>query len=370
MKKYILFIAGLCPFFLFGQVTSQTSGLSYAAAKALPAVVRVKCYVSDSLLMIHPEIATRMGGEKNDSGNGLLVGISSGVLVSTDGEIMTNAHVLAGGDSLIVILPDRRTFHAMLVGTDDAADLALLRIRAAGLPFVEFGDPGMVRIGDRILAIGNPLELTSTVTAGILSARFRSIDDPVNASLVNSYLQTDAASNEGMSGSALVDRSGKLIGINTAILSPTGVFAGYSFAVPSGIVKKAWQELAKYGHVNHADAGMIFSDMNAERAALLRALNPVGILVDSLKKGGPAERSGVFRNDILLKIDQQLLVNSAQLREVLARHVPGDQVSFTIERGGNELQLSIVLSPADNAQAAARINIQKNWPVIRTYHKN
>lgn len=177
-------------------------------------------------------------------------------MLSADGDIMTNAHILAGGDSLVVILPDRRSFKAVLTGTDDAADLALLRIRAEGLPFLEPGDPDAVRIGDRVLAIGNPLQLTSTVTAGILSARFRSIDDPVDASLVNSYLQTDAASNEGMSGGALVDRGGKLIGIISAILSPTGTFAGYTFAVPADIVKKAWQELAHHGLVRHADAGI------------------------------------------------------------------------------------------------------------------
>ncbi|MDO3643671.1 S1C family serine protease [Mucilaginibacter sp. L3T2-6] len=370
MKKNILFIAGLFPFMLSAQVTAPPAGLSNAAAKALPAVVQVQSFISDSLLNVHPELETRLGKKNTHPGAGLPAGSASGVLVSADGEIMTNAHVLSGGDSLVVILPDRRAFKAMLVGTDDVADLALLKIRAMSLPFLEFGDPGAVRVGDRVLAVGNPLELTSTVTAGILSARFRSIDDPVNASLVDSYLQTDAATNEGMSGSALVDRSGKLIGLNSAILSPTGTFAGYAFAVPAGIVKKAWQELAKYGRVQHADAEMSFSDMDAGKAARIGITSTGGLLIDSLKRNGVAAASGLRRNDILVKADQQLLTNSAQLREILALHAPGDRVLLTIERGQSELQFMVTLSPVDINQAAARRSNQNNWPLMRTYRKD
>jgi serine protease Do len=355
MKAFLLILAGLFPISLHAQRTLAVE-LSDAAAKALPAVVRVQSFISDSLLSVRPGLVTLMR-VKTRSGTGVLAGSASGVLISATGDLMTNAHVLAGGDSLMVILPDRRVFRAVLVGIDDAADLALLKIKATGLPFMQFGDSDLLRIGDPVLAVGNPLDLTSTVTAGILSARFRSMDDLLNASAVNSYLQTDAASNEGMSGSALVDRSGKLIGINSAILSPTGTFAGYAFAIPSSIVKKSSRELARYGRVRHAGLDMAFSD----------AKNKQGVSVDSLAAGGAASRAGLRRQDILLNLNQHPLVNAAHLREILAQHSPGDQVWLTIERRGGQLQFPVVLSLDGNGQAISRSSSQKVWPVIRTY---
>jgi len=297
----------------------------------------------------------------------MLASSASGVLVSADGYVITNNHALAGGDSLVVILQDRRAYRAVLTGTDDSSDLALLKIPGNTLPFLELGDPDPVKIGDPVLAVGNPLDLNSTVTAGILSARFRSMDSPENASMVNSYLQTDAASNEGMSGSALIDREGKLIGINSAIISPTGTFAGYSFAIPSGIVKKAWHDLMIYGNVRHAFLDIFFSDMDAAQAKRLEARSTAGVLIDSLQRGGAGEHAGLRRGDIILQLGRRKINSAPELRELLAQYTPGDQVELTIERKGDQINLTAILSPGNGSQsAAARRNQQQPWPVIRT----
>lgn len=362
MKSLLLSLVTLLPAGLYAQ--TPASELSIAAAKALPAVVQVQTYVSDSLWNRYPDLATK-GVKPAISGSGYLMGSASGVLVSTTGQIITNAHVVEGGDSLVVILPDRRSYRAVVVGTDDATDLALLNIQATGLPFLEFGDPNLLSIGDPVLAIGNPMELNSTVTAGILSARFRNVEDTFNISLVNSYLQTDAASNEGMSGSALVDRNGKLIGINAAILSPTGAFSGYAFAIPSGIVNKAWRDLAQYGHVKHAGLDMVFSDMDAVKARRLHAKTANGVLIDSLVAGGTAERSGLRREDILLELDRQPLINAAQVREQLAQRSPGNTIELTVGRNSAVLFVSVVLSPLNEGQATAKRKEAAN-PVLRT----
>ena len=363
MKKFSLALVALFPAYLYGQNPSE---LSDAAAKALPAVVQVQAFLSDSLWNSRPSLYNKRVNPSR-TGRAVPEGIASGVLLSADGQVMTNAHVLAGCDSVVVILQDRRSYLAVPTGSDGASDLALLKIAATGLSFLELGDPNLLRIGDPVLAVGNPLELTSTVTAGILSARFRSVEDPIDATMVNSYLQSDAASNEGMSGSALVDRNGKLIGINAAILSPTGYFAGYAFAIPSGLIKKAWQELALYGRVRHAGLDLVFSDMDATQARRLHAKSANGVLIDSLVRHGAGDHAGLRRDDILLQLDKVPLINAAHLREMLAQRSPGDSVMLTIERRGVELSVPAALLPSDEGQVTVkRKNEMHSLPVLRT----
>lgn len=362
-KKFSLTFAALFPLTLYAQLVS--ADLSDAAAKALDAVVQVQSFVSDSAWNNRPGV-TSLDNKSSRSNKGYLTGNASGVIVSASGQIITNAHVIAGGDSLIVILPDRRSYTAVLVGMDIVTDLALLQIKAEGLSFLEVGDPNLLRIGEPVLAIGNPLDLNSTVTAGILSARYRSMDDPINTSLMNSYLQTDAASNEGMSGSALVDRNGKLIGINAAILSPSGTFAGYAFAIPAGVVKKAITELTGKGYVQHAGLDMDFSDMDASMALSLHAKTPNGVLVDDLEKGGAADRSGLRKNDIILQVDRQQVNSAAQLRELLAQHSPGDSILLTLSRQGVEVDIPAVLRPFDERNAGMGWKRQGDGATRRT----
>lgn len=361
MKTLFLILAALLP----AGLCAQAPDLRDAAAKALPAVVQIQSFFSNRVWDRHPELV-KLGVKASRADGGALIGTASGVLLSADGYLITNAHVLNGGDSLMVILPDRRAYRAALTGIDNAADLALLKISETGLKFLELGDPDLLHIGDPVLAVGNPLELTSTVTAGILSARYRSMDDPLASTLINSYLQTDAASNEGMSGSALVDRSGALIGINSAIISPTGTFAGYAFAIPAGMVKKAWHDLVSYGAVRHAYLDLSFRDMDAGQAKRLGEKNPSGVLIDSLQAGGAGDQAGLRIDDIIIQLDRQNIDTAPQLRELLAQHMPGDQVKLTVKRKLDEIGLSVTLSPGRGAEAAARLYHLETWPVIRT----
>jgi serine protease Do len=367
MKKLILCTLFLPQLWLHAQVLVTGTDLSYAASKAIPAVVRIQAFLSDSLLNVHPSLVMVMNIKPVKYGTGMLAGSASGVLVSADGYIITNNHILARGDSLMVILQDRRAYRAVLIGKDDNTDLALLKIPENALPFLEIGDPAVMHIGDPVLAVGNPFDLTSTVTAGILSARFRGLDSSPNSTEVNSYLQTDAASNEGMSGSALVDRTGKLIGVNSAIISPTWAFAGYAFAIPSGIVQKVWHDLVTYRRVRHAYLDVFFSDMDASQAKRLLAGNAGGVLIDSLERGGAGEHAGMRKDDIILQMDRQNINTAPQLRELLAQHAPGDKVELTIARKGDEITLAAVLSGGRGSKGAnAGSNRSRYSPVMRT----
>ena len=363
MKKLTLYIICSSIILLCRQASAQQTDLSSAASKALPAVVRVQSFVSDSLYVKHAKLAARMGIRSLGSGGSTLAGSASGVLVSPDGYILTNAHILNGGDSLVVILPDRRTYHAVLTGIDNEADLALLKIAENGLDFLEPGNPDHVKIGEPVLAVGNPLDLTSTVTAGILSARYRALDDRTTPARINSYLQTDAASNEGMSGSALVDRSGKLIGINSAIVSPNGTFAGYAFAIPGGVVKKAWHDLLAYGIVRHAYLDVLFSDMDHVQYKKLDNKNLTGVLITGVQRAGAGERAGLRRDDVIVGFDQHQIIAAPQLRELLAQSAPGDSVKITVMRGSIALEIPVVLSGGKVDQAR---NLPGGWPATRT----
>lgn len=353
MKSLFISLILLFPMALQAQIQSNNT-LSNAAARALPAVVRVQSFLSDSGWAIHPQPSRVSGLPSVNSGPGKLIANASGVILSANGYVITNAHVLAGGDSLNVILQDRRSFRAALVGTDDAADLALLKIPAAGLPYLEPGDPEALQIGDQVLAIGNPLELTFTVTSGILSARYRSIDDELTLSTINSFLQTDAAINEGMSGSALVDRNGRLIGINAAIISPSGTFAGYGFAIPASLVYKAFRDLVTYHRAHHGCLDGRFSDMDDVQARHLGASTSNGVLVDNLLTNGAGFNAGLRENDVITELDRRTVNFAAQLRQMIALHDPGDRVVLTVERGGKSMTLAVTLHENNDRRDLAR----------------
>ncbi|MCQ6958722.1 S1C family serine protease [Mucilaginibacter aquariorum] len=343
MKNLLIYGLLLLPAILKAQVPTD-NGLSAAVTRALPAVVVVQSFLSDSILAVRPQSPLVKNLPTAATETGKLIASASGVVLSADGYVMTNAHVLAGGDSLNVILPNRRSYRAVLVGTDDQADLALLKIAASGLAFIERGDPGLLGIGDQVLAIGNPLELTSTVTAGILSARYRSIDDNLTLSTVNSFLQTDAAINEGMSGSALLNRQGQLIGMNAAIISPSGTFAGYSFAIPAQLVYKAYHDLLRYTHVRHGCLEGSFSDLNDAQARRLGTSTANGVLVESVLKSGAGYQAGLRKNDVITAVDRQPVYFAAQLREIIAIRDPGEQLELTVEHSGKVTVITAVLS--------------------------
>lgn len=346
MKKLGIILIFMWAFTTRAQQTAINS-LSAAAAHALPAVVRVLSFVSDSLSQRRPDIPAMRGLPHARSGNGYLAGSASGVIVSAAGDIITNAHVIAGGDSLEVVLPDRSAYHAQLIGTDNAADLALLRISAHNLPFLEPVTAESMLIGDPVIAVGNPMELTSTVTAGILSASYRAIDRDLTISSINSFLQTDAAVNEGMSGSALVDINGRLIGINSAIVSATGSFSGYSFAVPGGLVAKAYRDLRWDGRSHHAALGAGLEDMDHLLTQRLHSATTAGVFVDTVLFAGAAAKAGLMKDDIILKLNRKPVLWAAQLREWIAICDPGQQVTLEIEREGTRLLLNVNLTEGD-----------------------
>jgi len=261
-------------------------------------------------------------------------GSGSGVIISNDGYIITNNHVIEGADKIEVSLNDNRTYSAELIGTDPATDIAVLKIDGKNLPAILIGNSDDVKIGEWVLAVGNPFDLTSTVTAGIVSAKARNIDllngDPFKEIFpVESFIQTDAAVNPGNSGGALVNTSGELIGINTAIASRTGSFAGYSFAVPSSIASKVAEDLITFGKVQRGFIGVRIEPVTSEIAESLGLDEIKGIYVNSLTDNGGASSAGISSGDIIMEVNGREVNSVPELQEEISKYRPGDEVQVT-----------------------------------------
>ncbi len=317
----------------------------FAARKAMPTVVHIKSYFSKARRFPYSRVNDfRYHFFSPDANTSqLLVGNASGVIVRSDGYIVTNDHVVNSAQTIEVVLHDKRSYKATVIGTDPATDLALLKIDERKLQCIEFGNSDLVEVGDVVLAVGNPFNLASTVTAGIVSSKARNINVLTDKAAVESYIQTDAAVNPGNSGGALVDINGKLIGINGAIATPTGVYAGYSFAIPVEIVKKTIDDLLKYGKVLRGYLGVIISDMGPEKAKQLGIGAISGVIIDSLQKNGAAMKAGIQKNDVITKIDDHPVESSPQMREIVARHHPGEKVRLTIIRSGRQKTIWVTL---------------------------
>jgi serine protease Do len=271
----------------------------------------------------------------------------SGVIISDNGYIVTNNHVIANADEIEVNLNDNRSFKAKLVGADPNTDIAVLKIDEKNLRFVNFGNSDNVRVGEWVLAVGNPFDLTSTVTAGIVSAKGRNIGILREQYGIESFIQTDAAVNPGNSGGALVDLKGRLIGINTAIATPTGSYAGYSFAVPVSLVRKVVDDLIEYGVVQRALLGIGIMNVNDPRLeGTIKELN--GVYVESITENGAAEEAGLKKGDIVIKINDNEVKNVAELQDMVARNRPGDKIDVTFKRDGKIKTVSAKLKNLDN----------------------
>lgn len=263
----------------------------------------------------------------------------SGVIISADGYIVTNNHVIEDADRIEVTLDDNRFYEAEIVGVDPTTDLALIRIedRATAFPFVPFGDSDDIRVGEWVLAVGNPFgTLTSTVTAGIVSAKARNINilHDRNNRQIESFIQTDAAVNQGNSGGALVNLRGELVGINTAIATPTGSYAGYSFAVPVSLVQKVMNDLLEFGSVQRALLGVSIRDVNAQLAKQQGLDMVTGVFVEGVTQESAASEAGMEPGDVIVEIDRRSVNNVSELQELVARNRPGDQVEVTFWRNG------------------------------------
>lgn len=271
----------------------------------------------------------------------------SGVIISEDGYIVTNNHVVDNASKLKVKLNDNRTYTAKLIGTDPTTDIALIKIEEAGLPTLPFGNSDELRLGEWVLAIGSPFDLQSTITAGIVSAKARNLDIIPSQSRIESFIQTDAAVNPGNSGGALVDTKGALVGINTVIKSPTGSFAGYSFAVPVSIVKKVVVDLKEYGVVQRAMLGVGYREIDGDFIENLGEKYGIteqgGVCVMQLEQDGAAKAAGIKEGDIITEIDGVKIAGSSQLLEQVAKHRPNDKVKLSVKRGKDVKQFDITL---------------------------
>ncbi|MFO8054655.1 MAG: Do family serine endopeptidase [Bacteroidales bacterium] len=296
-----------------------------------------------------------------------LQGSASGVIVDSEGYIVTNNHVVEEASNITVTLNDKRSYAAEVVGLDPNTDLALIRIEAENLPYLAMGDSDELSIGEWVLAVGNPFNLTSTVTAGIVSAKARNINILGRRGGIESFIQTDAAVNRGNSGGALVNTKGELVGINAAIASQTGTYTGYSFAIPVNIAQKVIQDLKEYGEVQRAIIGVNITDINSELAEKYDIDNLEGVYIQEVEDNSAAEKSGIKDGDIILSVDGKPVNSSGRLLGLIALYDPGDKVELEIRRNDDVKKIEVTLQsesgetklvPAEEKSTAAVLGAQ------------
>lgn len=313
---------------------TEAPDLVTAAEKTIDAVVHVK---NTSIISAPMSLQDLFYGRSSERAQ---IGTGSGVIISPSGHIITNNHVIRGASEINITLNNNKTYTAELIGTDQDTDIALLKINAKEeLPFITFGDSDNAKIGEWVLAVGNPFNLNSTVTAGIISAKSRDL----SGSAKQSFIQTDAAVNPGNSGGALVNTNGELIGINTAITSQTGSYIGYSFAVPSNIARKIVNDIMEYGNVQNGILGVKGGELNAKAAEQLNIDITEGFYVSDVEEDTGAAMAGIRSGDIIKKLDEIDIQTFADLRGYLGSKSPNDVIEVTILRDGKNLILPVTL---------------------------
>jgi Do/DeqQ family serine protease len=328
---------------------------TFAAERTVNAVVHV---TTETAVNVRDPFADFFWGYRAPQQQQLRQGAGSGVIVSDDGYIVTNNHVVEGADRIKVHLNDNRIFDGQIIGRDPSTDLALLKIDATELTTVPYGNSDAVKVGEWVLAVGNPMNLTSTVTAGIVSAKARNInllqyDASRDIFPIESFIQTDAAVNPGNSGGALVNTNGELVGINTAIASSTGQYAGYSFAVPVNIVQKVARDLLEFGSVQRAYIGVSIRDMDEALAESTKAGRIRGVYVNGLTDGGAAQSAGMRTGDVIIKVGAIEVNNVTQLQEQVGKFRPGNRVPVTVLRNGDEQVFDMTLRGREGTAVAA-----------------
>lgn len=327
--------------------SALNNDFTIAAEISVNAVVHIKTQSEQNNLVYDP-FAQFFGGAPRQE-TYVQQGFGSGVIISKDGYIVTNNHVIAGANKIEVVLNDKRVYNAEVVGSDPSTDIALVKIKETDLPFLNYGNSDLVKVGEWVLAVGNPFNLNSTVTAGIISAKGRNniIDGRKNP--IESFLQTDAAVNPGNSGGALVNTSGELVGINTAIASNNGAYQGYSFAVPVNIVKKVVGDLVEFGSVQRAYIGVGIRDIDAKFANENNIKNLKGAYVTHLTAGGSAEEAGIEVGDLITSIQDVAINSVSELHEQIAKYRPGDKISVSLFRNNKEMSLPLTLKSLENS---------------------
>jgi serine protease Do len=350
-----------------------------AAAEVTPAVVYIRTTYSsqgsDDQQSQLQQMFGQMFGQQSHPQNQVEMASGSGVIISPDGYIVTNNHVVDKAIKIEVVTNDHQDFKARVIGTDPNTDLALIKIEGHNLPIVKLGNSDAVKVGEWVLAVGNPFKLTSTVTAGIVSAKGRNIgiigteDDqnqnpfgrtqyqdkaPKLNQAIESFIQTDAAINPGNSGGALVNTNGELIGINSAIASHTGSYEGYGFAIPINLAKKVLDDIEKYGAVKRGYVGISFKELDEDAAAQYHVTRTAGLYVDQVMPGGGAAEAGLQSGDIITKVDGNKVYESSDLQEPVGRLEPGDKIHLTVLRGNEEKNFTVTLK-AKNPEAEVAV---------------
>ena len=333
-------------------ISGDYPDFTYAAESSVNAVVYVKV-VKRSEQPQGPSSLFEYFFGFGDSMPREQIGTGSGVIISEDGLIVTNNHVVSGATEIEVTIGDKKTFKADIIGTDPATDVAMLKIDAKGLPTIPMGNSDELRLGEWVLAIGSPYGLTSTITAGIVSAKGRSMPNYSGEFKIESFIQTDAAVNPGNSGGALVNIKGELVGINTAIISQTGSYAGYSFAVPVNIVKKIVSDFKEYGSVQRAMLGISMINNNETLKEKMKLSTTEGVYIAEVVKGGAAEAAGIEEGDILLSIDGAEVSKSTAVQEIINAHRPGDKIKVEVRRGDKTMSMDVTLIGKDTQEMNA-----------------
>lgn len=301
---------------------------------------------------------------KGKEGSLVQTGSGSGIIINSEGYIVTNNHVVQDADEIEVSLSDNEVYKAKVIGTDPSTDVALIQIKKEGLNYIPFGNSDNVEVGQWVLAVGNPFDLNSTVTAGIVSAKGRNINIINDKSAIEAFIQTDAAINPGNSGGALVNLNGELIGMNTAIASPTGSYAGYGFAIPVNIVSKVVTDIMKFGMVQRAYLGVMIKDIDGNFANEKNLKTYEGVYVDSLANNSAAGAAGIKTGDVIISIDGKETKKTADVLEQIGGHHPGDKISVVVNRSGNELSYEVVLSGLKGEKKVMAKNEQGAFDIL------
>ena len=332
---------------------SDYPDFTYAAESAVEAVVYVEVTVQSQSRSIDPfEFFFGFGNGYGFGQPREQRGSGSGVIIRPDGYIVTNNHVIANATKVSVTLNDNRQYDATVVGADPATDVAIIKVDATGLPTIPMGNSDNLRLGEWVLAIGSPLgaQLRSTITAGIVSAKGRSMPDNSGEFKIESFIQTDAAVNPGNSGGALVNKKGELVGINTAIVSQTGAYSGYSFAVPVNIVKRVAQDLMDFGSVKRALLGISMGNVDKKFADEMKLSAVSGVYINEVLKGGAADKAGLKKNDVIVAIDGQKVTDGASVQAMVNGYHPGDKATITYIRDGKTQDVQVVFQAAVDAE--------------------
>ena len=338
-----------------------------AANTTIHAVVHIKTEYARKNSMYDNFFSFRdFFGDSQYNNQGPLQGAGSGVIISADGYIVTNNHVVQDASKIEIVLNDKRSYEGTIVGTDPSTDLAVIKVKESNLPFLSYGNSDEVQIGEWVLAVGNPFNLTSTVTAGIVSAKARNINilGTPDGTSIESFIQTDAAVNRGNSGGALVNTRGELVGINAAIASGNGFYAGYSFAIPVNIVKKVVRDLVDYSEVQRAFLGVSIREIDSKFAEDQGINELKGVYISEVNDGSAAKEAGMLRGDVIISVNNMPVNSTSELLEQVSLYRPGEKIPVVVHRNGEEKTFKVTLRNREGNTSIVKNELADVTPML------